>query len=114
MKLNALSRGVPLSALVLAALAIAGCGDKDAAETPAAPKAASTAAPAVAAPVLKIRPETKSFRDWRATCGNDGTCWAFGFAPEFAAGSVRAVFRPWYWTPTRRAAPSPTTAKADQ
>ena len=50
MKLNALSRGVPLSSLVLAAFAVAGCGDKDAAETPAAPKAASTAAPAVAAP----------------------------------------------------------------
>ena len=46
MKLNALSRGVPLSSLVLAAFAVAGCGDKDAAETPAAPKAASTAAPA--------------------------------------------------------------------
>ena len=94
MKLNALSRGVPLSSLVLAAFAVAGCGDKDAAETPAAPKAASTAAPAVAAPVLQIRPETKTFRDWRATCGNDGTCWAFGFAPEFAAGWVRIALAP--------------------
>mgnify|MGYP001964394348 CR=1 FL=1 len=44
--------------------------------------------------MLQIRPETKTFRDWSATCGNDGTCWAFGFAPEFAAGWVRITLAP--------------------
>ena len=91
---NGLWRGVARSALVLSALSIAGCGDKDAAKTPAATKAARPAAPAAAAPVLQIRPETKTFRDWSATCGNDGTCWAFGFAPEFAAGWVRITLAP--------------------
>ena len=82
MTLNGLWRGVALSALVLSALSIAGCGDKDAAKMPAATKAARSAAPAATALVLQIRPETKTFRDWSATCGNDGTCWAFGFAPQ--------------------------------
>lgn len=94
MTLNGLSRGVALSTLVLSVLSIAGCGDKDAAKTPAATQAARQAAPAAAAPVLQIRPETKTFRDWSATCGNDGTCWAFGFAPEFAAGWVRITLAP--------------------
>ncbi|WP_313008392.1 DUF1176 domain-containing protein, partial [Brevundimonas vesicularis] len=91
---NGLWRGVALSALALSALSIAGCGDKDAGKTPAATQAARQAAPAAAAPVLQIRPETKTFRDWSATCGNDGTCWAFGFAPEFAAGWVRITLAP--------------------
>ena len=94
MTLNGLSRGVALSALVLSMLSIAGCGDRDAAKAPAATTAASPSAPAAAAPVLQIRPETKTFRDWSATCGNDGTCWAFGFAPEFAAGWVRITLVP--------------------
>lgn len=91
-----LFRGVALSALALSAFAVAGCGDKDAAKTPGAPQAAmpATAAAASAAPVLQIRSETKQFRDWSATCGNDGTCWAFGFAPEFAAGWVRITLAP--------------------
>lgn len=91
-----LSRGVALSALALSAFAVAGCGDKDAAKTPGAPQAAmpATAAAAASAPVLQIRAETKQFRDWSATCGNDGTCWAFGFAPEFAAGWVRITLAP--------------------
>nr|WP_295236883.1 DUF1176 domain-containing protein [uncultured Brevundimonas sp.] len=95
MTLNGLWRGVvAFSALVLSALSIAGCGDRDAAKAPDATKAASPSAPAAAAPVLQIRPETKTFRDWSATCGNDGTCWAFGFAPEFAAGWVRITLAP--------------------
>lgn len=94
--MKTLSRGVALSVLALSAVAVAGCGDKDAAKPPAAPKAAmpATAAAAAAAPVLQIRSETKQFRDWSATCGNDGTCWAFGFAPEFAAGWVRITLAP--------------------
>ncbi|WP_428153289.1 DUF1176 domain-containing protein [Brevundimonas sp.] len=94
--MKTLSRGVALSALVLSAFAVAGCGDKDAAKTPGAPQAAmpATAAAAASAPVLQIRAETKQFRDWSATCGNDGTCWAFGFAPEFAAGWVRITLAP--------------------
>lgn len=94
--MKTLSRGVALSALALSAFAVAGCGDKDAAKTPGAPQAAmpATAAAASAAPVLQIRSETKQFRDWSATCGNDGTCWAFGFAPEFAAGWVRITLAP--------------------
>ncbi len=96
---NGLWRGVArhapgVSALAVSALVIAGCGEKDAAKTPAATPAASSAAPAAVAPVLQIRPETKTFRDWSATCGNDGTCWAFGFAPEFAAGWVRISLAP--------------------
>ncbi|MEN5364644.1 DUF1176 domain-containing protein [Brevundimonas intermedia] len=94
--MKTLSRGVALSALALSAFAVAGCGDKDAAKTPGAPQAAmpATAAAAASAPVLQIRAETKQFRDWSATCGNDGTCWAFGFAPEFAAGWVRITLAP--------------------
>lgn len=94
--MKTLSHGVALSALALSAFAVGGCGDKDTAEAPAAPKAAmpATAAAAAAAPVLQIRSETKQFRDWSATCGNDGTCWAFGFAPEFAAGWVRITLAP--------------------
>ncbi|WP_269220260.1 DUF1176 domain-containing protein [Brevundimonas vesicularis] len=96
---NGLSRCVAryapgVSALAVSALVIAGCGEKDAAKTPAATPSASSAAPAAVAPVLQIRPETKTFRDWSATCGNDGTCWAFGFAPEFAAGWVRISLAP--------------------
>ncbi|MFA4938079.1 DUF1176 domain-containing protein [Brevundimonas sp.] len=96
--MKTLSRGVALSALALAlsAFAVAGCGDKDAAKAPGAPQAAmpATVAAAASAPVLQIRSETKQFRDWSATCGNDGTCWAFGFAPEFAAGWVRITLAP--------------------
>lgn len=94
--MKTLSRGIALSVLALAAFAVAGCGDQDAAKTSAAPKAAmpATAAAPAAAPVLQIRSETKQFRDWSATCGNDGTCWAFGFAPEFAAGWVRITLAP--------------------
>lgn len=94
--MKTLSRGVAFSALALSAFAVAGCGDKDAAQAPAAPQAAmpATAAAPAAAPVLQIRSETKQFRDWSATCGNDGTCWAFGFAPEFAAGWVRITLEP--------------------
>lgn len=94
--MKTLSRGVALSVLALSAFAVAGCGDKDAAKAPAAPQAAmpATAAAAASAPVLQIRAETKQFRDWSATCGNDGTCWAFGFAPEFAAGWVRITLAP--------------------
>ena len=94
--MKTLSRGVALSALALTAFAVAGCGDKDAAKTPGAPQAAmpATAAAVASAPVLQIRAETKQFRDWSVTCGNDGTCWAFGFAPEFAAGWVRITLAP--------------------
>ena len=94
--MKTLSRGVALSALALTAFAVAGCGDKDADKTPGARQAAmpATAAAVASAPVLQIRAETKQFRDWSATCGNDGTCWAFGFAPEFAAGWVRITLAP--------------------
>ncbi|RYG17774.1 MAG: DUF1176 domain-containing protein [Caulobacteraceae bacterium] len=94
--MKTLSRGVALSALALTAFAVAGCGDKDADKTPGSPQAAmpATAAAVASAPVLQIRAETKQFRDWSATCGNDGTCWAFGFAPEFAAGWVRITLAP--------------------
>ena len=95
MRTIGLFRGLALSALALSAFAVAGCGDKDAAKTPGAPQAAMPATAATAAaPVLQIRSETKQFRDWSATCGNDGTCWAFGFAPEFAAGWVRITLAP--------------------
>jgi hypothetical protein len=90
------SRGVAVSALALAVFAVAGCGDKDDAKAPGVRQAAmpATAAAAASAPVLQIGAETKQFRDWSATCGNDGTCWAFGFAPEFAAGWVRITLTP--------------------
>ena len=81
----------PASVLAASALALSACGDRQAASSPApsAPAAPSGAAPAEPPPVLRTRAETRQFRDWSATCGNDGTCWAFGFAPEFAAGWVR-------------------------
>lgn len=90
-----LTAAVAASALA-SVLALAACGDKDAARKTDAPQpaAAATMAPGAAAPVLQITSETKQFRDWSATCGNDGTCWAFGFAPEYAAGWVRIEMAP--------------------
>ena len=86
----------PASVLAASALALSACGDRQAASSPApsAPAAPSGAAPAEPPPVLRTRAETRQFRDWSATCGNDGTCWAFGFAPEFAAGWVRIALVP--------------------
>ncbi|MBU1521447.1 MAG: DUF1176 domain-containing protein, partial [Alphaproteobacteria bacterium] len=91
-----LLRGVALSALAASALAVAACGDKDAAQKAGSPQAPASSTPPAAAPapVLQTRSETRQFKDWRATCGNDGTCWAFGFAPEFAAGWVRIALQP--------------------
>lgn len=74
---------------------LAGCGDrtdKDAATAPGSPAASTT--PAGSAPVLQIRSETRAFRDWQASCGNDGSCWAFGFAPDFGAGWIRVALAP--------------------
>jgi hypothetical protein len=82
-------------AVAASALALAACGDKDATKKAGAPKAA--AAPVqtpVAAPVLQITSETKQFRDWSATCGNDGTCWAFGFTSGSNGGWVRVALDP--------------------
>lgn len=95
MRTHGLSRRVALCAVAASALVVAGCGDKTAAQKTEAKQAASPATATVAAaPVLQISSETKQFRDWSATCGNDGTCWAFGFAPEFAAGWVRITLAP--------------------
>ena len=82
-------------AVAASALALAACGDKDATKKTGAPKAA--AAPVqtpVATPVLQITSETKQFRDWSATCGNDGTCWAFGFTSGNNGGWVRLALDP--------------------
>lgn len=102
MRTHDLSRGgarTPLvfAALAVSALAVAACGDKEAASKTAAPKAAAASAgsaTAPAAPVLQITAETKSFRDWSATCGNDGTCWAFGFTSGGDGGWVRIALAP--------------------
>ncbi|MDO9609105.1 MAG: DUF1176 domain-containing protein [Brevundimonas sp.] len=96
MKTIDLLRGVALSALAASALAVAGCGDKDAAPKAVSPQAPASSTPPAAAPapVLQTRSETRQFKDWRVTCGNDGSCWAFGFAPEFAAGWVRIALQP--------------------
>jgi len=68
-----------ITALVLAPLTLAACGDKasdrsaDAAPSPvpgAAPAASPTAGPAV-------QSESREFRDWRATCDNGNACVAF-------------------------------------
>lgn len=85
-----------MAAVAASALALAACGDKDAAKKPAATQVAATvpAAPAAAAPVLQITSETKAFRDWSATCGNDGTCWAFGFTSGYNGGWVRITLAP--------------------
>nr|WP_314437911.1 DUF1176 domain-containing protein [uncultured Brevundimonas sp.] len=85
-----------MAAVAASALALAACGDKDAAKKPAATKASAAvpAAPASAAPVLQITSETKQFRDWSATCGNDGTCWAFGFTSGNNGGWVRIALTP--------------------
>ncbi|HBI20754.1 MAG TPA: hypothetical protein DDY79_15890, partial [Brevundimonas sp.] len=77
------------------ALALAACGDKDSTKKTGAPAAPAASAPTpAAAPVLQIASETKSFRDWSATCGNDGTCWAFGFTSGFNGGWVRIMLDP--------------------
>ena len=44
--------------------------------------------------MLQITSETKQFRDWSATCGNDGTCWAFGFTSGNNGGWVRLALDP--------------------
>ncbi|GAW42402.1 hypothetical protein SH203_02818 [Brevundimonas sp. SH203] len=78
------------------AFAVAACGDRDAARKTDAPRpaAAATTASVAAAPVLQIASETKQFRDWSATCGNDGTCWAFGFASGGDGGWLRITLAP--------------------
>ena len=80
----------------LGALALlAGCGDRtDKAPTAAPGSPAASSTPAATAPVLQIRSETRTFRDWQASCGNDGNCWAFGFAPDFGAGWIRIALAP--------------------
>lgn len=85
-----------LAALTVSTAAVAGCGDREAAQTPGSPQPAASGAIATAAapPVLQTRSETRQFKDWSATCSNDGTCWAFGFAPDFAAGWVRIALPP--------------------
>jgi hypothetical protein len=91
--MSGLLRGVALSVLSIGA--VAACGEKETAKAPAAsPTAPAVASPTPVAPVLQARSETRRFKDWSVTCGNDGTCWAFGFAPEFAAGWVRIVLKP--------------------
>lgn len=95
--MNRLPDGAAWAVLVLS-LAAAACGQAQtrkgsdpAGSSPSAPvSAGAPTAPAV----LQTRSETRRFRDWSATCGNDGTCWAFGFAPDFAAGWVRVALRP--------------------
>jgi len=79
-----------LTVLLLSAVALSGCDRRrtDPADTPTTGPS-SHAPKSSAAPLLSIKSETRQFKDWRASCGNDGTCWAFGFAPEFEAGWVR-------------------------
>lgn len=91
-----LFRGGALAAFTVSAAAVSGCGDREAAQTPGStqPAASGATATAAAAPVLQTRSETRQFKDWSATCSNDGTCWAFGFAPDFAAGWVRIELPP--------------------
>ena len=85
-----------MAAVAASALALAACGDKDAAKKPAATQvaAAVAAAPVAPAPALQITSETKTFRDWSVTCGNDGTCWAFGFTSGNNGGWVRIALAP--------------------
>lgn len=93
MRISGLLGGVAMA--VLAAGAVAACGDASPAKAPGkVPASAPAAAPTVAAPVLQARSETREFKDWIATCGNDGTCWAFGFAPDYGAGWVRIALAP--------------------
>ena len=77
---------------------LAGCGGRDnraPAGDRAAPVTATSPAPAATTvPVLQTPCESREFKNWRATCGNDGACWAFGFAPEFEAGWVRVSLQP--------------------
>jgi len=82
-------------AVAASALVLAACGDKDATKKTGAPTAPAASAPTpAAAPVLQITSESKAFRDWNATCGNDGTCWAFGFTSGFNGGWVRIALDP--------------------
>lgn len=82
-------------AVAASALVLAACGDKDATKTAGAPKAAAASVQTpTAAPVLQITSETRQFRDWSATCGNDGTCWAFGFTSGSNGGWVRIALDP--------------------
>ncbi|WP_271165555.1 DUF1176 domain-containing protein [Brevundimonas intermedia] len=85
-----------LAALTISAAAVAACGDREPAPRPgpSQPAASGTTATPSAPAVLQTRSETRQFRDWSATCSNDGTCWAFGFAPDFAAGWVRIALPP--------------------
>lgn len=81
----------------VAVAALSACDRKDEAAVPPERTGTPEAAPATpqaAAPVLQTRSETRQFRDWSASCGNDGACWAFGFAPEFGAGWVRIALQP--------------------
>lgn len=77
---------------------LVGCGGRDDRATAgdqALPVTATSPAPATTSPpVLKTLSESREFKDWKATCGNDGACWAFGFAPEFEAGWVRVSLQP--------------------
>lgn len=84
-----------LIASVISVVAVSGCNPPDK-RPEAQPQIAgpSPASPAASPPALVAKSETRQFKDWRASCGNDGACWAFGFAPELEAGWVRIAIQP--------------------
>ena len=80
------------AAVIGLALAAAACGPGSAEPTSGGTEdraAASTAAPAQAG--RPVPSETREFRDWTVTCDNGNDCFAFAFAPDFAAGWVRVA-----------------------
>lgn len=97
MKPNCKWRCVTLALAVLFTSLVAACGKG---ENPTPTTGASPSGPSVRvdgpsqARVLQTRSETRQFGTWSATCGNDGACWAFGFAPDFEAGWIRIALEP--------------------
>lgn len=76
------------SGAVAGALVLTACGPQaPAAETNDAPPAARNAEAAAGRPA--VRPESRTFRDWRVSCDNGADCFAFGPAVEGGTGWVR-------------------------
>ena len=63
--------------MVAAALTLAACGDEQSAARTAGGRTTPAATPAATAAGPNVKPESRSFRDWRVTCDNTNACVAF-------------------------------------
>ncbi|MBU2168837.1 MAG: DUF1176 domain-containing protein [Alphaproteobacteria bacterium] len=88
-------RRIPIASLGLSVIALLGAcqGEVDGPDSPETGAPPGGWAEAQAMPdMATVRPETKTFRDWTVTCGNNGDCTAFGTVAE-ANGWLR-IFMP--------------------